>query len=188
MALLRFLATVGLWATRSVSLLFVAVGLFLLGLQQFLGLTFTYIESNSMSPTWHRGDYVVSAQPFGEFEIGVPVIRAGPGGANIAHRVVAVLEDGRVVTRGDASSADDLPVDPESIGGVVTGVASPWASKVLWLYYQPLIVLGGLLLLAISLWLNDPQRRPKNEDETKTSAADGQPPTTPHESERKDTK
>lgn len=112
----------------------------------------------------------------------MPVIREGPSGTPIAHRIVAVLDDGRIVTRGDANAEEDQPVEPETILGVVKAVASPPAAFVLSLYTNPVIVFGAVGLFAVSMWIGDPTRRPR--DDKDPSASDTQAPPTNHREKR----
>lgn len=75
------------------------------------GWRFHTVTTNSMEPTYPVGTMLV-IEPLraGDIEVGDPIAFVTPAGANVAHRVVKVVDrDGQptFATRGDANDADD---------------------------------------------------------------------------------
>jgi signal peptidase I len=64
------------------------------------------IEGGSMEPTITRGDLIVVTPLESEIRPGM-ILTMGVNGRIVTHRVIAVLPDGSLVTRGDANGLDD---------------------------------------------------------------------------------
>ncbi len=74
------------------------------------------LEGGSMSPTLQYGDALIVTPPPTALEPGMIVVMR-VGGALVTHRIVAVLPDGELVTRGDANRAvDRWPSRPSVVG------------------------------------------------------------------------
>lgn len=141
-----------LWATLAVTL--VALWPARLG-----GTTsFVAVHGRSMEPTYHSRDLLL-VRGSGEPAVGeVVVYRTSDrvaSGANVVHRVVAVRDDGRLVTQGDANEFPDheTPSRAEVVGAPIVNLG-PWPLRVL--AYTPL---AAALALCIAVgWLIWPPR------------------------------
>ncbi len=108
---------------------YIALGILLaLGINQGLALALSTdlpivaVESNSMVPTFSRGDILLlqGTPPYQEGDI--IVFSPSPGETPIVHRIVEVNPDGTYQTKGDANSSQ-LPFEkmiaPEQVHGKV---------------------------------------------------------------------
>ncbi len=68
---------------------------------------FVYVKSNSMAPTFNAGDLILITKPPHKIERGM-IICFQIKGEIVAHRVMAINEDGSYKTKGDAN---DIPDD-----------------------------------------------------------------------------
>lgn len=155
---------------------------------QLLQLNFLEVTSHSMAPTWYKGDILVVAPPMGgELVVGQPVTFTSSEEGTTTHRIYKVDEaTGTAWTKGDANeSPDSTPTTAENLRGKPVSILYDWRADAIRNYSNPLLMVA-LSLLAFVAWLLPLSKKRKRT--TKTSAADGQPPTTSHESERKDTK
>jgi signal peptidase I len=87
------------------------------------------VSSGSMAPTLEPGDLAVLAPIVGSRSVAVgDVVQVRdadlPSGYYL-HRVVRVLPDGRVVTRGEANPGEDAPVAAARVDGTLALVAAP---------------------------------------------------------------
>lgn len=88
-------------------------------------------RGGSMFPTIFSGDEVVvaSVKP-GEIRPGDIVLVGGI--RPLLHRVVRIENStGRVVTKGDATDTEDLPVGTDAVIGKLVGVERPFSARVL---------------------------------------------------------
>jgi signal peptidase len=121
-----------------------------------LGWSPTLVTSGSMTPVVTPGD-VVMIRPAQDDELSpnTVVLYDRPDTGPILHRIVAVLPDGTLQTRGDANaSPDSAPVRSSDVRGVAV-LRVPWVGRPsLWLYQGrtgPLAVVGVLALSMIAL-------------------------------------
>jgi signal peptidase len=80
------------------------------------------VESNSMVPTFNRGDILIlQGVPMEELEIGDVIVFSPEGRATpVVHRVIAKNPDGTFQTRGDANSGQlpfEKSIEPSQIHG-----------------------------------------------------------------------
>ncbi len=130
-----------------------------------LGWSTSVVESTSMAPAVRAGDALVFApvEP-GEVEVGQIVLVDDPAvaGRVLSHRVVEVLPDGSLVTKGDANpSADSTPVGADAVLGLarlrvpLVGLPRLWGSTgELW----PLAAWAAGTALAVLAAATDPSR------------------------------
>ena len=150
----RFIA--GLGALFIVSfVVFLAAGTLLPRL--ILGWESVAITSESMAPSIETGDVVVAAPRDGEgLDPGMVVVFRDPARSGlITHRIISVDQDGRYVTRGDAShEPDSTPLPPENVVGVgrllvpLAGYPTVW-----WLTGRWFHILAALAGLFASVWM-----------------------------------
>ena len=106
----------------------------------------TTVESNSMQPTYNKGDLlVVHAQP--QYETGDVVVYQTQNSL-VVHRIISVVGE-TITTQGDANNTPDAPFDVSCIKGkVVAGV--PALGLVISFMKTPL---GILVILALAVLL-----------------------------------
>lgn len=111
------------------------------------------IESGSMAPSLDPGDIVLLGETDGEVPIGRVVTFEDAAGRIVTHRVVA-LDDGSLVTKGDANAdRDGSTVPPSRIVGVAE-VAVPSAGlPILWLRESPSQLVVWLLVTTATIGL-----------------------------------
>lgn len=126
------------------------------------GVGLATVESNSMVPTFARGDLlVVGASGKDDPAVGDVVVYRDPTIGLVVHRVVAVDGD-LVTTQGDANNATDEPFDRSRVVGRVLLVI-PMLGLLVGVLRTPL---GVLALLAVTLLLAElPFRRHRDEEE-----------------------
>ena len=153
-----------------------AVGFVLVIFAQLLQLSFLAVTSDSMAPTWHKGDILVVAPPMGgELVVGQPVTFASSEQGTTTHRVYKVDEDGTAWTKGDANDApDSAPITADDLRGRPEAVLIGWQAEGMRFYSNPALMVA-LSLAGFAAWLIP--LAPKRKRTPKTSAADGQPPT-----------
>lgn len=79
----------------------------------------TVVTGASMEPGLYRGDLVFSV-PWRDPLVGDMIVFDAGGGNMVVHRIVRVLPDGTLATKGDANRYVDLDaVDPRRVRGVV---------------------------------------------------------------------
>ena len=111
------------------NILYIALGIFLaFAINQALALSLSTdmpivaVESNSMSPTFNRGDILIlRGIPTGQISVGdVVVFSVEEQPTPIVHRVIKINDDGTFKTRGDANSgslAFETQIEPSQIHG-----------------------------------------------------------------------
>lgn len=154
-----------------------AVGVVLVLFAQLLQLNFLEVTSNSMAPTWYKGDILVVAPPMGgELVVGQPVTFASSEEGTTTHRIFKVDEaTGTAWTKGDANSApDSATITADDLRGRPDAVLTGWRAEAIRLYSNPALMVA-LSLAAFTAWLIP--LAPKRKRTPTTSAADGQPPT-----------
>lgn len=82
------------------------------------GVGLATVESNSMAPTFQRGDLLVVGTPGDAPAVGDVVVYQDPTIGLVVHRVVSVDGD-LVTTQGDANNTADTPFDASLIVGRV---------------------------------------------------------------------
>lgn len=114
------------------------------------------VTSGSMAPLVQPGDVVVAAgpDPDDRIEVGAVLVLAPPqaGGEPVTHRVVEMLPDGRIRTKGDANPQADTRLVAR---GQVIGVARlvvPLAGQIQ-LHLGRAAPVAGILLIVVSLAL-----------------------------------
>ncbi|MGI5164923.1 signal peptidase I [Spirillospora sp. CA-253888] len=84
-----------------------------------LGWTPGIVVSGSMSPAIDPGDVLVSSPVRPTTLRRGQIVVVHRDGRAVSHRVVRLLDDGRVVTRGDANQSEDpVAVDPDGVRGL----------------------------------------------------------------------
>lgn len=127
-----------------------------------LGVGLATVESNSMVPTFARGDLlVVGATDEDDPVLGDVVVYQDPTIGLVVHRVVAVDGD-LVTTQGDANNAADEPFDRSRIVGRVL-VVIPMLGTLVSALRTPIGLLAALV--AALLLVELPFRRHKTSDE-----------------------
>jgi signal peptidase I len=148
------------WSTVAYIILGIAVAYGInVGLSVILGsdMPVVAVESNSMVPTFSRGDILIlrgavaSDLKIGDIIVYSPDSRSVP----IVHRIIAINDDGTFQTKGDANSGQ-LPFEkrilPNQIHGMVLVVVpyAGWIKIAVTSYLLPNILLVALAL-AIAL-------------------------------------
>lgn len=136
------------------------------------GLSASVVKTGSMRPTYQPGDLVVTVNSdlvkpkVGSVVVATPWV-SGAELPPIAHRVVAVNDDGTIKTKGDYNPEVDAWTDrPEDVDKtVIAHVPMGWIMTAM---KSPFIIFGGLSLLALMLfWPSS-----KKEDETSEVSED----------------
>lgn len=124
------------------------------------GVGLAMVESNSMQPTFSRGDLLVVGQT-DDIETGDVVVYQDPTIGLVVHRVVA-LDGELVTTQGDANNTADTPFDKSLVVGRVLAVV-PAVGVLVAALRSPvgLVVLIAAVLLVVEL----PLRRQREQDE-----------------------
>ena len=127
----------------------------------------TVVASGSMEPALRRGDAVIYAErSIDEVGEGTVVVFDNTNGISVIHRVVAVNDDGSVVTRGDANQSNDA--------GVLTGdrldgagrMVVPWIGlpRIWWSEGRHVLVVVTVLAVLVAArsakMTNDPLNDP----------------------------
>lgn len=105
------------------------------------------VLSGSMEPELSVGDLLIVVAR-DEYAVGDVVVYRD-GNTAVTHRIVAV-RDGEIITRGDANSADDMPITADRIKGAVAA-AVPLVGYAVLAIRTPWGTLG-LLVAALLLW------------------------------------
>lgn len=116
------------------------------------------VESNSMVPTFNKGDILIlQGMPMDELEIGDVIVFSPDGrGIPVVHRIIAKNPDGTFQTKGDANSGQlpfEKSVEPSQIHGmsIATVPYLGWvkigATKLL--FEQPAMLLMGIASLFV---------------------------------------
>lgn len=94
----------------------------LLAFWSLTGYRILHVQSSSMDPMFSVGDAVLVDTSRRSVTAGdiVSYTDSGDGGTVVSHRVVDVLDDGDLVTKGDANVALDDSVPAASVVGLVT--------------------------------------------------------------------
>ena len=104
------------------------------------------VLSGSMEPTLSMDDMII-VRECDEYQVGDVVVFQN-GSSVVVHRIVR-MEDGMVVTRGDANNAEDAEMEITRIKGLVVG-SLPNAGPLVRLMKAPVVSIG-LLVLAVFL-------------------------------------
>jgi len=147
------------------TLVYIIVGILLaFGANQALafGLTtdmpMVAVESNSMVPTFSRGDILIlQGVPSNELEIGDVIVFSPPGRATpVVHRLITKNPDGTFQTKGDANSgqlAFEKRIEPAQIHGrsIATIPYLGWIKigATTLLFEKPFMLLTGIASLAL---------------------------------------
>lgn len=124
------------------------------------GVGLATVESNSMQPSFGRGDLLVVGEA-AEPAMGDVVVYQDPTIGLVVHRVVA-LDGDLVTTQGDANNTADVPFDRSRIVGHVVAVVPALGLLVAALKTPA----GVLVTLALALLLVElPYRRQCDDDE-----------------------
>ena len=124
------------------------------------GVGLATVESNSMQPSFGRGDLLVVGEA-AEPAMGDVVVYQDPTIGLVVHRVVA-LDGDLVTTQGDANNTADVPFDRSLIVGRVLAVVPALGLLVVALKTPA----GVLVTLALALLLVElPYRRQRDDDE-----------------------
>ena len=79
------------------------------------------VESNSMIPTFYKGDMLIlQGIPTEQLEIGDIIVFSPPGRTPIVHRIIEINPDGTFQTKGDANTNQlvfETSIRPEQIHG-----------------------------------------------------------------------
>jgi len=145
----------GFWCLVGFLVLIVgALGAAVLATRLF-GMSYILVAGGSMEPTIPYGSVAITREvDAARVEVGDIIVYTDPrSGAITTHRVVAIQDDGRLVTRGDANNVDDPePVPPDAVrarylfaiphlGKVADWIRSPAG-------YVVLILLPGVTVIA----------------------------------------
>lgn len=141
-------------ATAARATLFFVLGLLFWGVAPALwGWQSTTVVSDSMSPQIRTGDVIVTMpgpEPLGRVTLFDDPDRAGE---LKLHRVIAVTDDDRFVTKGDANgAADSETIDQDAVHGIGV-IRSPWIGlPFVWAREQQwhLLILTGLTCAVIA--------------------------------------
>ena len=128
------------------------------------------ITSGSMEPGIRAGDFVLVNTAPELVRDGQVITYVDPiAGDRVTHRIIEVLDDGSVITKGDANVvADPIPVEPAAIIGAArlivpfVGYPAYWVSTMQfhWLVLTLLIGVGSVTL-ARSAWVGEQDEDPE---------------------------
>lgn len=158
--------------TGWISTIFMIVLLFLAWPLAWGGLfSYTIVSGNSMEPTYHTGDVVMTYRT-SEYQVGeiiVYTVTFDDKTGAIIHRIIEALPNGTYKTKGDNNSfVDPWVADPENIRGEVIAVF-PQAYKVIALIRSPLFWIIPIgVMVGYFLW-------PAPVPEIATDDEDGEP-------------
>ena len=110
------------------------------------GVGASVVLSGSMEPALSVNDLVI-VRAADSYEVGDVVVYQS-GSSLVIHRIIQ-LQDGVVITKGDANNIEDAPVDLKDVKGRMVGVI-PRAGRVVYFIRSPL---GVILLLALAVFL-----------------------------------
>jgi signal peptidase len=123
----------------------------------------TLVRGNSMIPTYHTGDLVISVKfpsylPGQIVSYTVPAGQPGAGG-RVIHRIFSVSDSGVYTTKGDNNpETDPWHFQSSDVMGTAL-VAVPQVGSVLGVLSNPSVIgLFGGLLATLLLWRSDPKR------------------------------
>ena len=110
------------------------------------------ILSGSMEPTLSVND-LVFVRATGDYEVGDVVVYQS-GSSRVIHRIARILEDGSVITKGDANNTEDEPVPAEDVKGEMVGKVPLIGAAVRFLQTPIgiIIVIAVLILLIVVLF------------------------------------
>jgi len=137
----------------------------------------TLVRGNSMIPTYHTGDLVISLKlpayrPGEIVSYTVPAGQPGAGG-RVIHRIFSVSDGGAYTTKGDNNpEADPWHFQSSDVMGSAV-VAVPQVGAIVGVLSNPIVIGGfGGLLATLLLWRSDPKReRRSRHDQAPTDAA-----------------
>lgn len=121
------------------------------------------VLSGSMEPTLSVNDLVFVRAVNGEDVREGDVVVYQSGASRVIHRVTRILEDGKIVTRGDANNTEDEPIPAEDVKGRMVGKIPVVGAAVRFLQ-SPIgiiLVIAGLILLINLSW-----KRERKEDDS----------------------
>ena len=122
------------------------------------------VISGSMEPELSIGDMLIVVQQ-DEYEVD-NIIVYQEGRMAITHRIIS-MENGEVITRGDANNTDDSPITVEQIKGKVV-LAIPFVGYIVNAIKTPI---GTLCVLALAVFLLERSfRAQKREDDEELKA------------------
>lgn len=116
------------------------------------GLRIVAVDGESMTPTYQMGDVVLIGAPApDDLHTDQVVTVQSPDGSLYTHRVIKVDDDGMLQLKGDGNSvADPVPVNPDTVVGVVRGhLAQPAAGILQFVLTLPARI--SLALVAVAL-------------------------------------
>jgi signal peptidase I len=150
------------------SLFFVTVGPRLAGWQA------ATIRSESMAPELRTGDIVLIVPTASrQLRVGDVVRFADPQrpDRHILHRVLTIMPDGTVLTKGDANpGADSTPLSPEQIHGVARLHIPTLGLPVEWARDQPFTAGGLTIAVAVAMTISVGRRRARRPNGRRTAA------------------
>lgn len=126
------------------------------------------VESNSMIPTFYKGDILIlQGVPASELDIGDVIVFMPPGKATpVVHRVIGLNPDGTVQTKGDANSGQ-LPFEKSISATQIHGRSIATIPYLGWIkigateviFNNPLLLIVGVasLIVIYSLIKRRPQ-------------------------------
>lgn len=150
------------------------------------------IQSGSMAPTLHKGDLVVVNRiPDKNYQVGDVITFINPHNdkQTITHRVQQVLpsdgmQEKRVVTKGDANTAADIPVYASKIVGKVS-FGIPYLGLAFDFVRQPIGLLLAIYIPALTIVMGEMRRLARYYKEQEPYIASGFKPEQPRHSQAK---
>ena len=127
------------------------------------------VLSGSMEPTLSVNDLVFVRAVNGEDVREGDVVVYQSGASRVIHRVTRILEDGKIVTRGDANNTEDEPIPAEDVKGRMVGKIPVVGAAVRFLQ-SPIgiiLVIAGLILLINLSWKMERKEDDSELDEIK---------------------
>lgn len=144
--------------------------------------SYTVVSGNSMEPTYHTGDVVMTYRT-SDYQVGdviVYTVTLDDKTGAIVHRIIEVLPDGTYKTKGDNNGfADPWVAEPQNIRGEVIAMF-PQAYKVIGIIRSPLFWIIPIgVMVAFFLWpAPAPEIPPDGEGEDADGTEGADPPTT----------